>query len=212
MWQRLMFAQVLPLTAALHGLMPLHASAVAMYGAAYAFSARSGTGKTSTALHLVAEGATLVTDDVLAIGSGDEILAHPGAAVVSVNRPDHDALRGNGFPLGPVLGGAYDKLQVGVDPAPKALPLAAIYQLERDGRHTALALDEIEPTVEAVLSMIFIPYLTAPRYLLRLLELAAQLSRSVRMFSVRVPSQLGAATLSRELLGHMRDVRALKAA
>src|SRR5581483_12143445 len=43
-WQRLFFAQVLPLAATLAGLEPLHASAVARSGYAVAFAAASGTG------------------------------------------------------------------------------------------------------------------------------------------------------------------------
>ena len=66
-WQRLMFAQVLPLAAALHGLPLVHASAVALGGRALAFVAPSGTGKTSVAAHLVARGASLLTDDALAV-------------------------------------------------------------------------------------------------------------------------------------------------
>ena len=66
-WQRLLYAQVLPLAATLQGLELLHASAVVLDGRTIAFSAPQGTGKTSVAAHLVAGGASLLTDDVLAL-------------------------------------------------------------------------------------------------------------------------------------------------
>jgi hypothetical protein len=207
-WQRLLFAQVLPLTAALRGLMLLHASAVAVDGAAYALTARSGTGKTSTALHLVANGASLVTDDVLAVGGGADVLAYPGARVVSVNRLDLQELNGDGTRFGQVAGGTHDKLQLGVDPVTERLPLAAIYFLERDDCHRELAVAECTPDARDVLGATFIPYLRSPRYLLGLLECSASVSRRVRMFRVQVPEKFGAATVSRTLLEHMRSVKA----
>src|SRR5436190_3280341 len=68
-WQRLLVAQPLPLAAALQGLALVHASSVAVGGRAFAFLASSGTGKTSVAAHLVARGATHVTDDIVALES-----------------------------------------------------------------------------------------------------------------------------------------------
>ncbi len=84
-WQRLLFAQALPLAAALRGLDPFHASAVAVDGRAFAFVAASGTGKTSLAAHLVASGASFMTDDILSLQlHEDRLLAHPGPAMTSV--------------------------------------------------------------------------------------------------------------------------------
>src|SRR5207248_1369448 len=84
-WQRLLFAQALPLAATLQGLEALHASAVELGGKAFAFTAASGTGKTSLAMHLVARGATFLTDDVLAVEARvGALIAHPGASTLSV--------------------------------------------------------------------------------------------------------------------------------
>ena len=59
----------------------LHASAVALDGRALAFVAPSGTGKTSVAAHLVARGASFLTDDALAVEPvPGGLLAHPGQA------------------------------------------------------------------------------------------------------------------------------------
>ena len=66
-WERLVLAQVLPLAAVLRGMHVLHASAVALAGRAVAFMGRSGVGKTTLAGRIVAHGARLMTDDVLAV-------------------------------------------------------------------------------------------------------------------------------------------------
>ena len=74
-WQRLMFAQALPLAATLQGLALLHASAAEIDGRAFGFIASSGAGKSSLVVHLVATGDTrLLTDDVLALESSGEAL------------------------------------------------------------------------------------------------------------------------------------------
>ena len=83
---RLLFAQVLPLAATLHGLELLHASAVAWNGRALGIVAAAGTGKTSVATHLVASGGVLLTDDVLALEEVEgAIVAHPVSR--SLDRP-----------------------------------------------------------------------------------------------------------------------------
>ena len=70
-----MLAQVLPLAAVLRGTHVLHASAVALAGRAVAFMGRSGVGKTTLAGRIVAHGARLMTDDVLAV---DDFQARSG--------------------------------------------------------------------------------------------------------------------------------------
>lgn len=212
-WQRLLFAQVLPLAAALRGVMIMHASAVALDGRAYAFAARSGTGKTSTALHLLGYGATLVTDDVLAVTVGDAALAHPGASVVAVNSWDIAALeRDGGAPLGRVDGGSDEKLQVRVAPVSHAVPLAAVYLLARNAETRSFEIEESPANPSAVLGCSFIAYLRTPAYLMSLLDTSAQMSRLVRLFEVRVPATLGAAAAARELAGHIGSLAAAVAA
>jgi len=84
-WQRLLFAQVLPLAAKLQGFELLHASAVHFGQAVVAFVASSGTGKSTLAANLVARGARFVTDDVLALAcSNGVVVAHPGPALLGL--------------------------------------------------------------------------------------------------------------------------------
>ena len=95
-WQRLLFAQVLPLVATLQGLELLHASAVRLsQGTTLAFAAAARNRQSSVAAHLVASGASLVTDDVLALERGSRgVVAHPGVPVMSLAPMELLALTG----------------------------------------------------------------------------------------------------------------------
>lgn len=63
----------------LRGEEPLHATVVELSGKAIGLLGTSGAGKSTLAAHLVADGADLVTDDMLRITfAGDRALAHPG--------------------------------------------------------------------------------------------------------------------------------------
>ncbi|MGD9883317.1 hypothetical protein [Reyranella sp.] len=63
----------------LRGEEPLHATVVELCGQAIGLLGASGAGKSTLAAYLVAEGAELVTDDMLRIAfAGDCALAHPG--------------------------------------------------------------------------------------------------------------------------------------
>jgi hypothetical protein len=64
----------------------LHASAVESAGTAVAFVAPSGGGKSTMAAVLCAAGAWLVSDDLLRVDLGDEIICHPGGPDVRIRR------------------------------------------------------------------------------------------------------------------------------
>ena len=212
-WQRLFFAQVLPLAAAVRGRLLLHASAVAIDGAVYAFAAQSGTGKTSTALHLLGHGATLVTDDVLAVSATDAPCAYPGASVVAVNSEDLAELdRDERALAGPVDAAIDGKAQVRIPPITGPLPLAAVYFLDRGDGTPTLEIEETPPNPRLLLSSAFITYLRTPQYLTTMLDGAARLSRVVRLFNVRVPARFGAAATARELAVHIRALGTARAA
>src|SRR5207247_95773 len=97
-WHRLLFAQVLPLAAALQGMDLFHASAVSISDRVSAFVAQPGAGKTSLAAHLVDRGATLVTDDVLALeATADAVVAHPGAGLLCIDEHELATLASPGY-------------------------------------------------------------------------------------------------------------------
>lgn len=197
-WERLFFAQVLPLAAALQRIEVFHASAIALEGRAYAFVAPSGAGKTSLAAHLVARGAGFVTDDVLALDrGGDEIVAHAGSNVLCLASEEHAAL---GHSLGRIVGRS-DKLHLAVDTVTNPLPLAGIFYLERRPEHRALHVERVAGEPHLVLASGFITYLSSSQFLLDHLELCAEIAKSVPMYRVNVPHDFGARRLADELEG-----------
>jgi hypothetical protein len=171
-WERLLAAQVLPLAAALQGLEPLHASAVALGDRAVAFVAPSGVGKTSIAARLVAEGATLVADDVLAVEPlGDELLAHPGVGLL--NMPGADG----------------EKMQVAVITADAPVPLDAVYFLCTGDEGDRLRIDaERGPAAQRLLATTFLRYLRSPERLVVHLDVCARIGTTVPAFELVLPT------------------------
>jgi hypothetical protein len=205
-WQRLLFAQVLPLAATLQGLELFHASAVEHAGRALGFVATSGTGKSSIAAHLVSRGARYVADDVVALepnpGRG-ATMAHPGPALASVHRSELQSLGPAGARrLGDVIGRS-DKLVIEMEPAEGPRPLAAIYFLERF-RAADFAIEEaVAPEPRLLLASTYISYLQTPKFLLGHLDACARIAEAARVFHVRVPPELGAGDVAAAIERHV---------
>jgi hypothetical protein len=116
------------------GLLPLHVSAVAVDGQAFAFCGESGAGKSTLAAALHRQGFPLLTDDVgLAVPGAAGVLLHPGMPRIKLWR---DTLQE--FELADTPGlirdlTRTDKFHVPVHQGfqPSALPLAGIYVLQR---------------------------------------------------------------------------------
>lgn len=182
--ERFLFAQALPVAAALQGYEVLHASAVCGPQGAAAFVGASGAGKTAVATRILLRGAQLLTDDVLAVEIGSNLLAHPGPPFMAL-RPDEAGMAGSDVDgLGAPVG-ASDKLHV-ARPTPEApLPLRAVYHLRR-GSGTAIS----ELGAEArhlVLGHAFVPYVMTPQRMLHHLQLAELVSAGVRQFELQTP-------------------------
>jgi hypothetical protein len=193
-WQRLLFAQVVPLAATLQGLELLHASAVEHSGRALGLIAASGTGKSSIAAHLVSRGARYVADDVLALESAQGIVvAHPGPATASVYRSELRTLGAAGASRVGVVIGRSDKVQLAVEPVERPIPLDRIYFIVRNGSIVRFAIDEVRPPdPRLLLASSFISYLRTPAFLLGHLDACAQIAQAARMFRVTVPAEFGA--------------------
>lgn len=110
------------------GAVTLHASAVAIEGAAIGFMAPKFTGKSTLAAALTYEGAQLVSDDALAILPGSPIRVVPGVPSVRLREesaahfPRTRELRAPDLPRWRVV----DTMQ-GEQVASQPLPLAALY-------------------------------------------------------------------------------------
>lgn len=202
--ERFLFAQVLPLAAVLQGLDVVHASAVTFAGGVVALVGPSGAGKTTLATRLVARGAILITDDALALEvSGDRILAHPGPPFVAIERTDSALAAGALAWMGPQHG-ASDKPHFAPPVSDRALPLAAVYYLERRSNFGLTAASgEVVPRM---LAHAVAPYVLTPARLLQHLEVVTIVTSSVPQFSLTLsqgePSdeELGA------LQQHMREL------
>jgi hypothetical protein len=142
-WQRLFLDTILWTCSLLRGYELLHASTVCGPDGAVAIVAASGGGKTSLAAELIARGAMLLSDDVLALDRVDGRLGgHPGPPVMNLplTRPAEFGRELARFP---------DERWVALDRvAREPRPLAAICLLERRPgselgleRHPSTALD-----------------------------------------------------------------------
>jgi hypothetical protein len=209
-WQRFLVGRVLPWAAVLRGREVLHASAATLRGRAVAFVGPTGMGKTSLATAVVLGGGGFLTDDVLALERrGEEILAHPGAAIAALR----DAPAGD---LGEVLGDS-GKTYVAVARESGPVPLAAVYFLTREGHATAPApparavapdratppgaaappIERIErPDARLLLGSTFNQSIRTPARMTRQLELCADLAASVPMFRLRIAPGVGPTALA----------------
>jgi hypothetical protein len=206
-WQRLLFAQALPLAARLQGVPLLHASAVSFGDAAIALVATSGTGKSSLAVHLVDQGATLVTDDVLAVTTSDGVVwAHPGAPLAGVERHEFRELTVEGRrSLGPRLGSA-DKLYVLANLVESPRRLAAIYFLERGPGASGPSISDGDvANPRRLLASAYMWYLRTPAHLAGHLRACADLARYARTFSVSVSRFPTARETAREIAEHFQE-------
>jgi hypothetical protein len=206
-WQRLLFAHVLPLAATLRGFELFHASAVELRGQAVGFVAASGTGKTSVAAHLIARGASFVTDDVMALEDRrHEVIVHPGPGMASVQPAELRTMSRQGRSrLGREVTRA-GKVYLSVRPAKHALPLAAIYYLERGGVDRFRITESQPPDPRLPLSSSFIWYVSTPERLLNHLDMCARIAESARLFTVRVPPAVPASEVAQQVEDHLLTV------
>jgi hypothetical protein len=113
----------------LQGLLCLHGSGVAVDGTAVAFLANKGAGKSTLATALCADGATLITDDMLPVHPQEPVMAWPSMPAVRLLHDSASHLRYAQGPTHP----ATNKYHVNELPSQQVerrrLPLGAIYEL-----------------------------------------------------------------------------------
>jgi hypothetical protein len=205
-WERLVLAQALPLASVLRGMEVLHASAVCLDGRAVAFLGRSGAGKTTLATRLLARGARLLTDDVLAMTTdGATVWGHRGGAVARI---DVEAVRGMTAAERAALGrvearGA--KWHVRPPTGPERVPLGALYVLSGEGGGTGVTVRPVDPVDPGLLlGSAFLPYLAGPDRLRRQLDMAAAIAAGVPLFAVDGARSAGPAAAADAVAEHAR--------
>lgn len=206
-WQRLLFAQTLPIAATLQGLSLFHASAVRIGKHAVGVSAPSGTGKSSVATHLIAQGAGFFTDDVLAMDMDQgAVLAFAGPQFSNIEEHEVRAVEGaRRRRLGRLLG-ASTKQHRRPALTRTSLPLGLLYLLERHARADKVDIDALDRSgVSALLASAFIPHLTTDARLVGHLELCGQMASAGKIYRVRAPLRGSAAEVAEVLMDHARE-------
>jgi len=204
-WQRYLVAQVLPLASALRGFEIIHGSAVSFGDQAVAFVAPSGMGKTTLAAHLVLAGASFLTDDALALEiRADEVWAHSGAGIVNVDASDERLLAQESVRrLGRVVGRS-DKAHVAVALERRALPLKAVYFLERGANVPTPRVETVwPPDPRLLLASAFLSHLDSAERLQNQLRVCAALSFTAAMHRLRAPATTGADELAELVSRHV---------
>jgi hypothetical protein len=202
-WREFLLGQVLPICAVLRGLEVFHASAVVTGGSAVAFAAPAGVGKTSVAMRSVLAGATLLTDDVLALSLGRDgrLMAHPGAPVLSLRDPEHRSLAAHERAR---LGGARPRgdgrvtYDVAVHRGPVPLRAVCFIERVREGEGVSYAPAH-EPRLLLGSSFVFV--VQDGQRLERQLDLCARIAATTRLVRVQVPPQVDARALAHVLEG-----------
>jgi hypothetical protein len=202
-WQRLLIGQVLPAAAALRGYEVLHASAVAIGTKAIAFAGPPAMGKSSLALRLMQEGAGLIAEDVLALSERDgRVFAEPGAALVNLRDGESARLEHIGD-FAAALGRSDGKLHLVVPRIDDAVQLSVVYLLEPGTPDQ----ETFEPLGAAgarvVMANSFVLYVLRAERMVRQLEVAAVLARSVRLVRLRVKPGVDSRALARQVREHV---------
>ena len=203
-WQRLFFAEVLPLCAALQGLSVFHASAAAVNGKVLAFMGPPGSGKTSANGPPRRSGRILLHRRGARSRSGAaDVRAYPGPARLSIDEaelgqiPSTQKLR-----VGPCVGRS-DNVMLEPEPCASPLPLACLYFLRPDSEATRITISEREGSPEkSLLGSTFINYLRVRGYLDRHLDLCAALGGSVRLYDIGIPHASRARDVAARVLAH----------
>ena len=202
-WQRFLVGRILPWAAVLRGYETFHASAVEIDGRVVAFAGDTGMGKTSLALRLVAEGARLVSDDVLALETtGRGVIAHAGAGIACVRPAEREAIADATWAaLGTELGHS-GKTYIAVPVAPEPRPLGAIYFLRRGGEGAIAPLDPPDPRL--LLASTFVLGVRTPERMLNQLDVCAAIARGVPSFHLSVTAGGDAGSLAAAVSEHLR--------
>ena len=203
-WQRLLYAQVLPLAAQLQGFNMLHASAVCVGDTTVAFSAVAGTGKSTLAANLVARGHALVTDDVLAVSTSESgVIAHPGPRLLGLARSEYDRLPEDGQEaLGSIIG-YLDKLYLETPARNAPAHLRLFYFLVREGAGVLEIREQRPADPRQLLGAAFLSYLQTDGRLVSHLDVCAAIAAGARVFTAHAPAGLPPNELAARVEDHM---------
>jgi hypothetical protein len=204
-WQRFLVGRVLPFTAAVRGLEPIHAGAVSLDGSTVAISGSSGVGKTSLVVRLVLEGGKFFSDDVVVLEPTlDALLAHPGAAIAALRLEENRLLGAERRRVGRLLGRS-DKVYIEVDREHRPAPLDAIYFLQRSTDPGGISIKPLAPDPGLLLGSTFVIEVKSPERLVAQFDIASRLARDVPQFRVESGGDVDAAAVAAAISDHVRS-------
>jgi hypothetical protein len=214
-WSTLLPAQALPLAATLQGFEVLHASGVVpaegavggvLGGGAALFAGPQGTGKSSLAAALLRRGATLLSDDTVALEQrGGTLIAHPGAALLQLRSVEHERLSAQARAvLGtPEMFLGKQRYSPGVSTSPA--PFGALFLLERSTHGPSVeCIEAVDPF--ALLASTFNLSVRTPERLTRHLDLAVALAATKRVYRLRVQPGMDATQLADTLYERLPEL------
>jgi hypothetical protein len=210
-WCTLLSAQALPLAATLRGLEVLHASGVVLGddvldGGAVLLAGPQGAGKSSLAAALLRGGATLLSDDTVALEERDgALLAHPAGPLLQLRADEYERLssqeRAMLGPTATVLG----KQRFRPGAIASAAPFGALFLLQRSAHGVPMErIDAVDPF--ELLASTFNLSVRTPERLIRHLDLAASLAATGRIYRLRVQPGVDATQLADVLRAGIEDL------
>lgn len=205
-WPLILPAQVLPLAATLSGREVLHAAGVVSGDQAILFSGHPGAGKSSLAAAMLRRGAELLSDDCIAIESGEEgLIAQPGAGLLYLRDEEHDRLStAERETLGSASAfAAKQRYDPGVTATPA--PFGALFLLERAAAGPSVErIEQVDPF--ALLAATFNLSVRSPERLERQLDLVQELAASGRVHRLRLLAGTDATQLAESVDAHLERV------
>jgi hypothetical protein len=196
-WTEALLVQALPVACTLRGLEPFHASGVALARGALIICGQVTAGKSSLAAQLVAGGATLLSDDVVALDApGGVVRAHPGARWLHLRPPEDGRVAGDRLRA---IGRRAGRRRYEAPLAREPVPLRAAYLLEPgDGEPVA----PHQGSGVALLAATYNLSVREPDRLRRQLELVHVIAGTVPAFRLRISPQRDARALAGSVRRH----------
>jgi hypothetical protein len=206
-WQRHLTGQLLPLAALLQGHEVFHACSLGRDGRAIGVVARSGGGKTTTALLLALRGLDFLSDDVLVLEPAEGgVRVHPGTGLANVRAGSDELVSELGRAgLAAPVGSTSEDTRVAIRRSNETLPLAALFVLDRHPEPRELELERLAPLEPRLLYAASFNFaVQTPERLTRQLDVCARVDRSAAAFRV----SCGSDTTPEQVVDAILEVRA----
>ncbi len=210
-WTSMIASQALPLAATIRGLEVMHASGVVLGGEAMLFVGPSGIGKSSLAAALLRRGASLLSDDAVALSLSDgALIAHFGAAALHLRPAEEDRLACDEISaLGRAAGSVEGRRRYVSAQVAEAAPLAYVFMLERSERGPTIEPIHAVDPFELIGSTFNVSVRTAER-LARQLDFVSAIASRGLAHRLRIRPGVDASSLAKLVCEHVYGKAAMQ--